>query len=250
MNQKIIDQIKNIIIEAGDISIQMRNQGLKVQQKTDGSSVTNADIAVSDYIFEGLKNITTAIPVICEEKLPNQGLEADKFWLIDPIDGTKGYIKGEDIFTVNIALIENQKAKYGFIYLPVTRKIYYTNASMKLVIEQNGELLNKNQSFHKTGLTATVSKNNFNDKTQEFLLNNNIEHIIKLSSSYKLCIVAEKIADMYPKFSATSEWDIAAGHAILKASGGNVIDQSTKQELLYGKQNWLNSNFVAYKVTP
>ena len=198
MDERFISNLKDIIIEAGKISISLRDEGLIVKRKKDSSPVTNADIEISNFIYSELTKLDQVIPIICEEQPLKDVLGKEMIWLVDPIDGTRSYIKNMDSFTVNIALIHNQIPIIGLIYQPTSRKLYFT----------------------------VVSSRNFNYKTEKYIQENGFSEIISIPSSIKLCMVAEGSADVYPKFGSTMEWDTAAGHALIRAAGGAVIDNN------------------------
>lgn len=243
MDQQQIRRIKEVIIEAGKIAIRLKNQGLKVTIKPDGSPVTNADIEISHYIFTELSKITPLIPIICEERQLLDVSDNRAFWLIDPIDGTRSYIKNRDSYTINIALIQGNEPTYGFVYLPVYDRLYFTDENKNLCILENDKIVEFNQHNHK-GHVAVVSSNNFNSDTNSYLKNRDFAEVIVIPSSIKLCLVAEGAGDVYPKFGPTMEWDIAAGHALIKAAGGSVCDLENK-EIKYAKEGFNNSNFIA-----
>jgi len=244
MDQRFISNLKEIIINAGQISIDLRNKGLIIEQKNDSSPVTNADIAVSNFIYQKLTELDNNIPIICEEKPLKDISNKEMIWLVDPIDGTKSYIKNMDSFTVNIALIYNQIPIIGLIYQPTTKKLYFTNHDKKLCIEKNAKTIEVEQKTN-SDYIVVVSSRNFNFKTEQYIQEREFSEIISIPSSIKLCMVAEGSVDVYPKFGPTMEWDIAAGHALILATGGNVIDNDTGQQLLYTKKNFKNSDFIA-----
>jgi len=238
----LITSLKNLIIEAGKIALIRRNLGLIISYKKDHSPVTNADKDISDFIYNGLNSLTPNISVICEER--DLGiLPQDSFWLVDPIDGTQSYIKGEETYTVNIALIQDCTPTIGFIYQPSKCRLCYTDENNTLKIEQNGIEI-KLSTLKQKGYSATISSRALNLETKNFLNKHNITRVVSVPSSIKLCLVAEGVVDIYPKFGTTMEWDIAAGHALIKASGGNVIGLDGN-ELIYKKKNYQNSNFYA-----
>lgn len=243
MNRNLIIAIKELIIKAGHIAIDVREAGIEVEQKDDNSPVTNADKAISQYIFEGLTRLKLDIPVICEER-PLVPIDKNKpFWLIDPIDGTRSFIANKDSFTVNIALIDNREPVYGFIYQPDKDMLYFTDENRQFCIEQNGRSIDKN-THNQDGFIAVVSSNHFNSMTSDYLKENDFSEIIAIPSSLKLCLIAEGAGDVFPKFGTTMEWDIAAGHALIKASGGNInLFQGDK--MLYAKENFQNPYFIA-----
>lgn len=238
-----IEQIKDVIIKAGIIALDLRSKGLEITYKPDKSPVTNADIEISHHIFNALSRITPQIPVICEERESSTAINSDLFWLIDPIDGTKSYIRNNEIFTINIALIEKGKPVIGFVHLPSQSRLYFTDKNNDLVIEVNGEIVVP-RAHDKHGFVAVVSSHNFNPSTQDYLNYYSFDEVLVVPSSYKLCMVAEGLCDVYPKFGETMEWDIAAGDAILRAAGGGVY--TTKGNImLYGKDTLVNPHFIA-----
>ncbi len=246
LNADDILYLKSLIIEAGHIAHHHQNHDITVEIKADYSPVTNVDKLVSEMIVSGLAKLTPNILIISEEAdLPERG--AACFWLVDPIDGTKSYIRGEDSYTVNIGLIEYGIPVFGLIYRPSTKMLHYTDAHGKLKIEQDGndltnEIIRKNKHI----LTAAVSSKAINDLTQEFITQNNIEEIVHIPSSIKLCLVADGSVDLYPRFGETMEWDIAAGDALIKAAGGKIIDINTNEVMEYNKPGFLNKGFIAY----
>lgn len=243
MDKQLIQYLKKIIIQAGEKSVKARKQGLKIIIKHDNSPVTNADKEISDFIFEKLTKISPNIPVICEERTTQNIPNEDQFWLIDPIDGTRSYIENSDHFTINIALVVNNIVEYGFIYIPTTRILYYTDENKKLVIEKNNQIIQPN-IHQEDGYIAVVSSKNMDILVQNYLKENQLHNILSIPSSIKLCLVAESVCDVYPKFGDTMEWDIAAGHALIKAAGGNVMTLEGV-ELKYNKTNFLNPSFIA-----
>lgn len=245
MDKNLVREVKNIAVQAGITSLELRNLGLDIIFKEDSSPVTNADKEISNYIHSRLQELTPNIPVICEERrLPQFTENLRKFWLVDPIDGTKSYIENSDQFTINIAYVENNIVEYGYIYIPATKKLYYTDDDKNFVIEENGVII-EHKPHGEEGLVAVVSSYNFDKKLNDYLAKNKFFKTISFLSSIKLCLIAEGSGDVYPKFSDTMEWDIAAGHALIKASGGNVFTLEG-QELKYNKKNFLNPAFIAH----
>lgn len=243
MNKILIEAIKDLIVKAGQIALDIRDNDLQVEIKDDNSPVTNADKAISQFIFENLSKLAPEIPLICEERPLFSVDECQKFWLIDPIDGTRSFISNQDSFTVNIALIEDKQASYGFIYQPTTKILYFMDEHKNFCIEQNGSTINC-KKHQQDGYVAVVSSYHFNEETANYLKHHSFVEVISVPSSIKLCMVAEGAGDVYPKFGSTMEWDIAAGHALLKAAGGNIFLANGK-ELLYTKEQFKNPNFIA-----
>lgn len=244
MDKELISFLKDTIINAGEIALKLRDQGLNIEYKEDGSPVTNADKEVSNYIFSKISLLPKKFPVICEEKPIVDLGNNNYFWLIDPIDGTRGFIKNKDSFTVNIALIKDKKPYIGLIYNPPLRKLYYTDHQLNYCMEQDGNLpaISLVQREHDIAL---VGASHFNNKTAKFLKALNLSEIMTISSSIKLCMIAEGAGDVYPNFRSSMEWDIAAGHAIVNAAGGKLTDVEGK-ELSYGKASFTSPHFMAY----
>ncbi|AAU03768.1 3'(2'),5'-bisphosphate nucleotidase CysQ [Rickettsia typhi] len=243
MNDNLINALKDLIINTGKVALDIKKTGILIDTKSDGSVVTNADQEISKIIYQTLQSLTSQIAIVCEEQ-PLPILNSDTFWLIDPIDGTRSYVDGKNTYTVNIGLIENGFPTIGLIYHPETAKLYYTDVNGRLKIEQNSqEIFVKHAPKHKEP-NAVVGFYNSNKATKEFLRSYSFGKINTISSSIKLCLIAEGEADIYPKFGQTMEWDIAAGHALIKASGGNILD-CDGQEVTYGKVNFANPHFFA-----
>lgn len=243
IDRNLVLAIKKMIVKAGHIALNARKRGIEVEWKNDNSPVTNADKEISLFIFNELSNLTPKIPIICEER-PIVAINKNKqFWLIDPIDGTKSFIKNKDSFTINIALIDKQLAAYGFVYQPARGILYFTDENQKFYIEKNEIAMDQN--IHKQeGFVAVVSSNNFNLVMASYLKENNFSEVIAIPSSLKLCMIAEGAGDVFPKFDSTMEWDIAAGHALIRAVGGD-IHVLTGDLMLYAKENFKNPYFIA-----
>ncbi|MFY9590144.1 3'(2'),5'-bisphosphate nucleotidase CysQ family protein [Rickettsia endosymbiont of Halotydeus destructor] len=243
MNNNLINALKDLVIKAGRIALDIKKVGLIVENKLDHSPVSNADKEISELIYRDLQTLTPGVTIICEEQ-PLPILSSDTFWLVDPIDGTKSYISGKDTYTINIGLIKNGIPTIGLIYQPENAKLYYTDPNGNLEIEQNLVKIPINRELKKSGFNAVISFCHPNKATTDFLEKYLINKIESIASSIKLCLIAEGEADIYPKFGRTMEWDIAAGHALIKAGGGNIFDPSGK-EITYGKKNFTNADFFA-----
>jgi len=232
----------------------------QVETKEDDSPLTQADQAADKVIKETLDS--TGIPVLSEEgkEIPYETRSQwQKFWLIDPLDGTKEFIKRNGEFTVNIALVEDNKPVAGVIYVPATQELYYASeyvGAMKMEGFQKELVLD--QILHdskklplvkgRNVYTAVASRSHMSPETEAFINEKKPVHgkveTISRGSSLKLCMVAEGKADIYPRFAPTMEWDTAAGHAIAEISGASVINHETGKPLEYNKQNLLNPWFV------
>lgn len=245
---------------AGDEIMNIYKRDFEVQFKEDTSPLTEADQAANKVIVDLLAQ--TPYPIISEE---NKQLPYEKrknwtsCWIVDPLDGTKEFIKKNDEFTVNIALVENGVPIMGVIFVPATAQLYFAiveegksfkctleNKNIDTIFEQAVVVSPKN---HPTLLRVVGSRSHMNDDTLNFLetLKNKSKkeiQIVSKGSSLKLCLVAEGAADVYPRFAPTMEWDTAAGHAICKAAGVQVVDQQTAKEMSYNKENLLNNYFL------
>lgn len=237
--------LKAIELSSNEI-LTIYNRHIDIEIKGDGSPLTNADLAANKEINRILS--TSNLPIISEE-IKNDKFDIrkkwSKYWLVDPIDGTKGFIKKNDEFTINIALVENNNPSIGIVYVPVSGILYigFNNNSYKAVkgIDFNNfdELINKlNDSLiglKKISVNLTPnspikiigSRNHLNEETEFFISKlkdyfDEVE-IVSVGSSLKICLVAEGKADIYPRLGVTNEWDIAAAHAILKFAGGNLF---------------------------
>ncbi len=243
--KNLIEPLKDLILKSGEIALKMYDLGLSIDRKTDNSPVTNADRAISDFIYYHLQLLTPNIPVICEER-DLRFTSSRRVWLIDPIDGTRNYIKGAETYTVNIALIENNEPVCGFIYQPSIKKLYYTDATRNLKIEQDGKQLSQSYDMEQKNYRAVISSAVYNLNTKYFLKKHSITDIIAIPSSIKFCLIAEGMFDIYPKFGDTMQWDTAAGHAILKSVGGSIKDTKGVELSYCLNDSFLNSNFIAF----
>jgi 3'(2'), 5'-bisphosphate nucleotidase len=234
-------QIRGLLRSSAEIAEDIARSDLKVLEKSDGSPVTNADIEISKYILQHLQTITPNIPIISEEEESPDDF-GNNFWLVDPIDGTKSYINGVPLYTINLGLIVEGIPKYGFVINPSTGHLYSTSESCELEITCNGESIEiqKNSGPLKALLSTYDGK-----KATELLERHNIKLYEVIPGALKFCLLAAGHADLYPRFGETMEWDTAAGHALIKASGGEIFDLNGKV-LQYGKPDLLNEGFVAY----
>lgn len=241
LSKSDIERIKSIILEASDIATKIANTGIEVSYKSDGSPVTNADMAVSKHIIEHLKHVIHDMPIISEEEDYPTNFYKD-FWLVDPIDGTRSYIKGDPVYTVNIGLVLNGVPVFGFIKNPATRHLYYTSETGEMVIEVEGKKTSRSSDG---GDLKAVISSNANSAIKEIIMRNDIVSYEIIPGAIKFCIIASGNADLYPRHGSTMEWDTAAGHALIKASGGEIFDLDGNI-LQYGKPDLLNKGFIAY----
>jgi 3'(2'), 5'-bisphosphate nucleotidase len=252
-------------LEAGKVILDIyHSDDFKVELKGDDSPLTKADIASHNVIMSHLK--ATHIPVLSEEgkAIPFEDRKDwSQLWIVDPIDGTKEFIKRNGEFTVNIALIENQKTVLGVIYVPISGELYFSTndvGSYKVSVDiENYDVETLISQGHKLPLeredktfTVVASRSHMSPETETYVSAMREKHgavnLISKGSSLKLCMVAEGQADCYPRFAPTMEWDTAAGQAICEHAGFEVIDWSTKKRMLYNREELLNGWFVVKKV--
>ena len=248
-------------LEAGKAILEIYHSGdFEVELKGDNSPLTKADVASHNVIISYLSK--TDIPVLSEEgkAIPYADRKDWKqLWIVDPIDGTKEFIKRNGEFTVNIALIENQKAILGVIFVPVSGELYFSSTALgayKVLVDLENYDLNV---LFKEGtklpierddkaFTIVASRSHMSVETEDYVKDMRQKHgdvnLISKGSSLKLCMVAEGQADCYPRFAPTMEWDTAAGQAICEHAGFEVIDWETKKSMLYNREELLNNWFL------
>ncbi|PHZ85238.1 3'(2'),5'-bisphosphate nucleotidase CysQ [Paremcibacter congregatus] len=251
--QELADGLYETTLEAGRKIMEIYAREINVNYKEDKSPVTEADEAAEKIILKTLAALTPAIPVIAEEQANagNTPDVEDKFWLVDPLDGTKEFIKKGTDFTVNIALIENGLPTFGIVYAPALGRMFVakdpqTAVQMDVmdekVIGQETPLMVRD--VPPTGIVAVASKSHRDAQTNAFLAKNHITHIVSTGSSLKFCLVAAGEADIYPRFGPTMEWDTGAGHAVLRAAGGDVRNPDGT-DFRYHKPDFRNGFFIA-----
>ena len=249
-------------IDAGVEIMKVYKSDFEVEYKSDASPLTIADKNANDVINSYL--LKTDIPIISEENAQINYEERKGWntcWIVDPLDGTKEFVKRNGEFTVNIALIENGKPLLGVIFVPASKEIYYADVFQREAhylqlssaeitidaIEKNSiKIISKKA---KEGEVKVIgSRSHMNQDTLDFVENLKNDHtkveIVSKGSSLKFCLVAEGKADIYPRFAPTMEWDTAAGQAICEALGIKVISKETNESLLYNKENLLNPWFL------
>lgn len=222
---------------------------LAVTHKDDKSPVTAADHAANEYIVGQLLKLTPHIPIVAEESAETHALDVSRqkqFWLVDPLDGTKSFIKRTGEFTVNMGLVVEGVPSWGVIVIPATGVMYYT-APEGVFRKDNQKPAEKItvRTPPKTGITVVASQSHYSEATDQYLKDHKVAEFIQANSSLKFCRVAEGAADLYPRFGTTMEWDTAAGEAILRGAGGRV-EHPDGRAFTYGKPEFRNGNFIAY----
>jgi 3'(2'), 5'-bisphosphate nucleotidase len=262
MNKALKLAITTAIAAGKDIISVYEQPDLQVEVKADSSPLTMADKKSHEAIVEGLENF--GLPILSEEGKTiafDDRSQWGAFWLVDPLDGTKEFIKRNGEFTVNIALVENGEPVLGVVYVPVLGTLYYGSSSagsykveypvtstddIFAVIEASAVALTNLEYPAKYTIVASRSHNT--PETEAFVKEKEVKEgeidLISAGSSIKLCLVAERKAHVYPRLAPTMEWDTAAGHAVAKFAGCKVYNSETGNELVYNKENLLNPWFV------
>jgi 3'(2'), 5'-bisphosphate nucleotidase len=244
---KLLDEIAEAAREAGEAILTVVRRGFEVEVKHDSSPVTEADRAAELIILAALARAAPGVPVIAEEEVAAGRIPAheDTYFLVDPLDGTKEFVRGGDDYTVNIGLIEGGTPRLGVVYAPATGRLHGGCVEEGAWLHHGGGRQSIRTRPRGEQLTAVASKSHLNQATVDYLeAAAGACGYVSIGSSLKFCIVAEGKADIYPRASPTSEWDTAAGHAVLLAAGG-LVDGPDGNALRYGKRAFLNRGFVA-----
>ena len=248
-------KVCNIAIKAGEEILKYYTEDIHVTHKDDSSPLTKADLASNKIIMNALQQLDRTIPILSEESLVEwkERKNWTKYWLVDPLDGTKEFIKQNGEFTINIALIENNKPILGVIFTPVKFDLYFAqknygsykiNSSSKLInLKEAVKIFVANQS----SIKRIIGSRSHSNQTFDSWVNQNFPNseIVQAGSSLKFCLVAEGAADIYPRFGPTSEWDIAAGHIIVNEAGGRVNTFENTEINYNQKEDLLNPQFYA-----
>ena len=240
---------------AGTAIMEIYSGDIEVQHKLDQSPLTQADLAAHQVIEQGLKRLTPDIPILSEESaaVPYEVRASwQRYWLVDPLDGTREFIKRNDEFTVNIAFIEQGRPVLGVVYAPAKGMLYYAcigHGAYK--IEDGGKAMPiRARMLDPNNMTVAGSRSHANVRLQAFLRNLNTHELISLGSSLKICLVAEGKADVYPRLGPTSEWDTAAAQCVLEQAGGQLVDHASEPLRYNTKDSLLNPEFFACGATP
>lgn len=248
--QELLEIAKTAAIEAGQEIISVYNSAdFGVEMKSDNSPLTIADKRAHKVIVSFLEK--TDFPILSEEGRDigfDERKTWDIFWMVDPLDGTKEFVKRNGEFTVNIALIQNSIPVLGVVYCPVLKKLYYSMVGKGAYLIDRGEEASKikvsGKSVDDADLKVVASRSHLNDDTRAFIEKLDNPDMVSMGSSLKLLAVAEGSADVYPRFAPTMEWDTAAAHAIVNESGGEVVIKDSNEQVTYNKENLLNPFFL------
>ena len=231
---------------AGALIMRYYQASPAVRVKADHSPVTEADIAAHHFIAGALQKLAPECPVICEEGVHHSVARHRRFWLVDPLDGTKSFVRGSGDFTVNIALINDGAPVLGTIYAPLTKTAYTGQEGLGAWKRAGAATEKISARFpHPDGWEAVRSHSHASPRIDDYLKRYTLRGNYSASSSIKFCVLAEGKADIYPRFGRTMEWDTAAGHAILRAAGGSV-ETEDGTPLTYGKPGFENPDFIAF----
>jgi 3'(2'), 5'-bisphosphate nucleotidase len=243
-----LEALLPIAREAGRAILEVYATDFTARGKADASPVTEADERAEAIILEALGRLTPEVPVVSEEaasagKIPDV---RRRFWLVDPLDGTKEFISRNGEFTVNIALVEDGRPTLGVVFAPAVDRLFAGQAGVGAFLEEKGQRRTIHcRTIGAQGLTVVASRSHGDAQALErFLAGRKVASQRGAGSSLKLCLIAAGEADLYPRLGRTMEWDIAAGHAVLRAAGGHVTDLEGR-DLGYGKPGFENPHFVA-----
>ena len=244
--KEIVENLIETFLNAGKLSLELRDRGLTKKIKSDNTPVSNGDIEVNKIITEKILELTPNIPVVSEETSENKSTKnLEDFWLVDPIDGTYDYINNLDEFTINAGLIINKKPKAGLIYAPAKRRMFFSygmNLAFELINDQFIKL-DSTKNFNKDEIKFVSYSKSIKPEIEEIHKKLNVKKYVRMKSSLKFCVIAAGEYDGYVAEPRACEWDIAAGHAILKHAGGIVTDFSG-DEILYGKKDFKNPSLI------
>lgn len=249
MNAALIEIAK----AAGNAILEVYGTAFEVETKADSSPLTEADRRAHHIIVDGLNALTPDLPIVSEESEPppyEERCRWQRYWLVDPLDGTKEFVKRNGAFTVNIALIDGGAPILGVVGVPVQAKVYVGDCagSQAWRLDERGRTPLRARAMRGGTVAVVASKSHRTPRLERYLqgLEDSFLRVdrVHMGSSLKLCVLAEGGADFYPRLGPTSEWDIAAGHAVLAAAGGTVT-QMDGSPMRYNKESLLNPDFLA-----
>lgn len=254
MNTTLVKEVIEIARLAGEavIKIYDASEHVVYTKKDDDSPLTQADSASNDVICAGLEKLSEKYPIISEE---NKSIEYDErknfghYWLVDPLDGTKEFIKRNGEFTVNIALVKDGAPIFGVVYAPILEQMFWAYKGHGAFLIENGEekrLQAKSFKMSDKNLGVVCSRSHLNEETQNFVDALDKPELVAKGSSLKFLILATGNAHLYPRLAPTMEWDTGAAQIVLEEAGGKVLQADTKNPLEYNKENLLNPSFIAY----
>jgi len=243
-----LEQVCAIAGEAGRRILDVYERDFTVEEKKDGSPLTEADNAAHELIVARLTSLTPDVPVLSEESGSvdyRQRAEWERFWLVDPLDGTKEFVNRNGEFTVNIAFVEGTRSVLGVVYVPVPGLCYYACRGHGAFKQKGGHEQNqiRARAFSGAKPIVAVSRSHASENLTEFLDRLGQHDTVSMGSAMKFCLVAEGTADVYPRLGPTMEWDTAAAQCVVEEAGGRVVGMNN-QPLSYNKESLLNPWFV------
>lgn len=251
---ELAKEVVKIARRAGQavLEIYENARDFEIERKADNSPLTLADKAANEIICTSLEKLPVQFPIVSEEnkEIPYATRKTFEYhWLVDPLDGTKEFLKRNGEFTVNIALVHRQRVALGVVYTPVCDEMFWgvkNEGAFHYIGETEKKLLAADFQLSDPHLKIVCSRSHLNRETQDFIAQFRQPNLVSKGSSLKFLILAKAEAHLYPRLAPTMEWDTAAAHIILEEAGGKVIDEQTKQPLVYNKENLKNPHFVAY----
>ena len=246
----LTDVMRTLALEAGKRIMEVYSSAdFGVETKADASPVTKADLAADAVISAGLREAFPEVALITEEQSESHTQRPSTFFIVDPLDGTKEFVQKRRDFTVNIALVEDGVPTRGVVYAPAQNRLFYTDAGGKSVEEDlsNGaKRAIRVASSDNQALMVVASKSHRDTATEDYINRYAVKDMRSAGSSLKFCLVATGEADLYPRLGRTMEWDTAAGDAVLRGAGGQVVRFDDHMPLTYGKAGFENPFFIAY----
>ena len=247
----LLNEVKQIALDAGRHILEIYETDFAVEHKDDKSPLTAADMASHKTIVAGLQRLTPEIPILSEESASIPFAERrtwNRYWLIDPLDGTREFIKRNGEFTVNIALIHDRRAELGVVHVPVTGMSYFACAGGGAFKQPAGQAA---EAIHVRKLPdgpviVAGSRSHSGDSLLRFLDNLGAHELVSMGSALKICLVADGTADIYPRLGLTSEWDTAAAQCVVEAAGGKVTGLDMQPLLYNTKDSLLNPHFFVF----
>ena len=236
----ILEVIKSLAVKAGKSVLEIYEKDFQVEYKDDNSPLTDADKISNDIIISGLEKEFYNYAILSEESKDDLSRLDNKYcWIVDPLDGTKEFIKKNGEFTINIALTYNHRVILGVIYAPVREELYYASKGNGAFLYKNGEVIKLKVSDRINNIRIVASRSHLSDKLKSLLNEKGIKNIVYIGSSLKGCLVAKGDAEVYYRFNPTMEWDTAAMQCIVEEAGG-IFRQMDDTEMIYNRKNNVN----------
>ncbi len=250
---KLVAVMRRLALEAGDAIMEVyESDDLGVEAKSDESPVTRADLAADHVISAGLRAAFPDVALVTEEQAATHDETAATFLIVDPLDGTKEFVKRRGEFTVNIALVEDGVPVRGVVYAPAKGRLFYTDADGQSVEETGalhkdmpGDIRPISVTAPDGPLKVVASKSHRDQATDDYIAKYDVADLVSAGSSLKFCLVAAGEADIYPRLGRTMEWDTAAGDAVLRGAGGRMVRFDDHSVFTYGKPGFANPFFIA-----